>query len=130
MPDLIKKISMFLLVISLGWFPIQVTFATSFVIPDSNAAQAATAASHATHKIKSNTDKSIAHCNMHKELKDCCSNNSACEKSDQDCGHCLHFIAMTHERQQAIFLPLYAVQNSYAYTLSGITNISAYRPPR
>ncbi len=137
MPYLIKKISIFLLVISLGWFPVQVTFATSFVMSDSSVARVARQVDtptslHAAHKAEKYTaDKSMAHCDMHeKNFKDCCSSDSACAQADQDCGHCLNFIAMTPEKQQAIFIPLYAVQNSYAYTLSGITNISAYRPPR
>ncbi len=135
MPHLIKKISIVFLVVSLGWFPIQVTFAASFVMSGSNTARViAPAALHAAHKSLKNNDnlkQSMAHCSMHKELKDCCSSDLACDtNNEQDCGHCLHFIAMTHERQQAIILPLYAVQNSYAYALSGITNISAYRPPR
>lgn len=134
MPHLIKKISILFLVVSLGWFPIQVTFAASFVMSGSNTARVTVpAALHAAHKsLKNNGNlkQPMAHCSMHKELKDCCSSDLTCDTNEQDCGHCLHFIGMTHERQQAIFLPLYAVQNSYAYALSGITNISAYRPPR
>ncbi len=136
MPHLIKKISILFLVVSLGWFPIQVTFATSFVMSGSNTVGVAAptvTALHAAHKSLKNNDnikQSMAHCNKHKKLTDCCSGDSACGQDDRDCGHCLHFIAMMHERQPAIILPLYAVQNSYAYALSGITNISAYRPPR
>jgi len=139
MQDLIKKISMTLLIISLGWLPVQVASASSFIMPDSNAArvmvavQAGSGLSLATHENHSTekytAEESTVHCEMHKITKDHCSNQSSCN-SDQDCEHCLHFMAMAHVQQQANFLPFYSTKNSYAYSLSGITNVSAYRPPR
>lgn len=139
MHDLIKKISMALLIVSLGWLPVQVASASSFFMSDSNAAKVMVAmqadsglslAVHENHNTeKSTAEKSAVHCEMHKITKDHCTNKSACN-SDQDCEHCLHFMAMAQVQQQANFLPFYSIQNSYAYSLSGITNVSAYRPPR
>ncbi|MBN4080204.1 hypothetical protein JYT31_00930 [Beggiatoa alba] len=125
MRKLIKKITMYLLIASLGWFPIQVTFASSFIMPAKVMLQADPQSSTTA---QSNQDKKG--CDMHKFVKDCCSSNSACNPGDQECGHCLSFIAMTHDQQQINFPPRYVIQNEYAYCLTGMTNIPAYRPPQ
>lgn len=74
--------------------------------------------------------KSMAHCDMHQYVKDCCTQKSACNQTDQDCNHCLSFVAMAHEQQQILFPPRYSLQNTSNVHLIGETSISAYRPPR
>ncbi len=152
---LIKKISLLLLVVSLGWFPVQVTFATSFIMSNAqstgvkaknnNVQNNNTRSNHANrrHNISqanfesksafpaiSKIEKSKSHCAMHEKGKDCCADKSDCGGMDQDCGHCFNFAAMLHEQSQANFQAIYIAQSSSAYTLSGIISISAYRPPR
>lgn len=160
MRHLIKKISMLLLVISLGWFPIQVTFAASFILSNSHSASVnpqnnTTQNQHAHRRnsisqLSSNSpailptiiptkeyssevslsEKPASHCDMHEKGSNCCSDKASCGQMEQDCGHCFNYVAMLHGRDQTVFLAIYVVQNSYAHTLAGITNISAYRPPR
>ncbi len=74
--------------------------------------------------------KSIANCDTQSRVKDCCSKNSNCNSSDQECGHCLSFLAIAHEQQQAYFIPLYTTYYTQSHSLSGVVAISAYRPPR
>lgn len=156
MPLLLKKISIFILVLSLGWLPIEVAFATSSIVV-SKSLFTASANSSKNSQIKqhhsrltvnqgniesqpnllldstikqASVEKTEPHCAMHEKGKDCCNDKSSCGQMDQDCGHCLHFVAMLHWQYQTDFHALYLTQSNDAYSLNGITNISAYRPPR
>jgi len=131
MQSLIKKISMLFLVVSLGWFPIQVTFATSFVLPiQSNTLTSSISSNQVIQNLLQKDETKQTNCKMHKMVSDCCHENSLCNSSGQDCSNCVSFIAMAHEQQQTYIIPLYSSHYTQNYGLSGLAVISNYRPPR
>lgn len=135
MPDLIKKISTSLLIISLAWLPVQVSLAMSFTgsnIDKPDAVSRMSVRTAVVYQLKTlSAEKSTGHCAMHNKLKNCCADESDCGQMEHDCtSHCLNFAAVTLEYSQIIIPERYRTKNSHASILSGITNVPGYRPPR
>ena len=126
MRNSIKKISLYLLVASLTWLPVQVTFASSFVM-SSNTAMQSTLTSPIAFNSQQQLEKS-SHCDTTQHEKDCCSDGGACSQMD-DCNHCVSFIAMTLDAQQNFSPQQYTIQAIYNQRLTSVTSLSAYRPP-
>lgn len=126
MRNSIKQISLYLLIASLTWLPVQVTFASSFVMP-SNSAMLSDLSSVSTNSHQQ-LDKS-SHCDTTQHEKDCCNNGGACSQMDHDCNHCVSFVAMAQATQQKFSATHYPIQTIYNQRLTGITRLSAYRPP-
>ena len=114
-----KKISLFILLISLAWLPVQVAFASSFVSSLTSELQ-----------ITQQEQDKKPHCQMEQVLADCCGQDSACNQMDNGCHQSGSFIAITAEASHSIFTPHHKTQNTYNYPMIGLSSLSAYRPPR
>lgn len=137
---MIKKLSLYLLVISLAWLPVQVTFASSFVISSHAAADIISIHSEAVQSNLSEASYSkvgnfktgladSSHCESIQKEKNCCEQSSACSQMGHDCTHCVSFIAMMQDAQQKFTTQSYTNNNTYNQRLTGVKNLSTYRPP-
>ena len=115
-----KKISIFILLISLAWLPIQVAFASSYV----------SFMSDSTIESASLHQEEPSHCKMEQAMPDCCGEDSACTQMDNGCHQSVHFVAVTHDANQPILYSKYSSNNTYNIPMIGLSSLSAYRPPR
>ena len=121
-----KKISLYILIISLGWLPIQVTASSSFFVSTS-----ATAPTELTSLSVGQSDLAkSAHCETQQSVSDCCNDVNGCSHIDHDCNHCVSFVAMSQDFQTKILSSTYYLQHSYSQPLIGSSSHSEYRPPR
>lgn len=118
-----KKISTFILLISLAWLPVQVAFASSFVSSMSDTNQ--------VHSMDhSQNQEQTSHCQMEQAATDCCGEDSACNQMDNGCYQSVSFVAVTQDTHQTILYSSYSDKNIYNHPMIGLSSLSAYRPPR
>lgn len=115
-----KKISIFVLLISLAWLPIQVAFASSFV----SSMQDSAIESASLHQ------EETSHCQMEQAMPDCCGEDSACNQMDNSCHQSVSFVAVTQDPHQTILYSSYSDKNIYNHPMISLSSLSAYRPPR
>ena len=129
---------LYLIIAAVAWLPVQVAFAASFIMPVSTpvemSAGMTTNPSHGMVMTKSagqvNAGMTMAHCDMHKNVKQCCQSDTACNMSDQECSKCLTFVAMSYYYQQPHFVIQYQTQYHLPQPLIGTTHLTDLRPPR
>ena len=135
MRNSIKQISLYLLIASLTWLPIQVTFASAFVLSSNVATHNNSTPQFAnvsqTDKVSQSAQPSddMSHCKTMQDKKDCCSDGGTCSQMDHDCNHCVSFVTIAQDAQQKFSPQHYTNHNIYNQSLTGVTSLSAYRPP-
>jgi len=120
-----KKIALYILVVSLGWFPIQVSYASSFSLN-----QGSSSLSTFTNSI-SHIEKS-SHCHTQDKADEmsCCDNASYCSQMGHDCSNSINFVAMTQEFPPIRLYSNATLQLSFNHRLVSSTAQLEYRPPR
>jgi len=121
-----KKIALYLLVVSLGWFPIQVSYASSsfaFI-------QDASSLSSVSNQI-SNTQKNT-HCHTQEKAvaMTCCDGATSCSQMEHDCTNSINFVAMTQEFSSNVLISNNTLQRSFTHRLVSSLAQLEYRPPR
>lgn len=132
MPKTIKKISLYILIASLTWLPIQVAFASSFGMSSNTAKETTLTSSMLNVSVSKQSSQQLeksSHCDTTQHEKDCCSQGGACSQMDHDCSHCVSFVAMAQDVQQNNHPQNFTIRTSYNHRLTGVTSFSAYRPP-
>lgn len=132
MRNSIKKISLYILIASFTWLPIQATFAAVF-IPPANMSMHSVSKSPAMHlSLATQESQQLSNalpCHTTGQKKNCCNQADGCSQMGPDCNHCASFIAIAQGVQQPIIKQHYFIQHSYNNRLTGVTSLSAYRPP-
>lgn len=129
-----KKTMLYIVIAAVAWLPVQVAFAASFVMPASAPMQmTATNPSSSVAAKQADAAKeqmNMAHCDMHKKVKECCQSDTACNMSDQECNKCLSFVAMSYLHQLPQFAIQYQTQYNFYRPLIGTIQFLDIRPPK
>ena len=121
-----KKLSLYFLIASLTWLPIQLTMASSFSV---NGVISKAMLNADTSSIEQNNSETSEHCKTKKKVNDCCSNGGACAQMD-DCNHCVSFVAMPQTQISTFLTSMYSPQQPFVHLMIGSIRHSEYRPPR
>ena len=134
-----KKTMLYIVIAAVAWLPVQVAFAASFVMPASAPVQmsatnpsSSVAAKQSGPRMQDQAmeDMNMAHCDMHKKVKECCQSDTACNMSDQECSKCLSFVAMSYLHQLPQFAIQYQTQYNFYQPLIGTSHFLDIRPPK
>ena len=119
-----KKISLYILIVSLTWLPVQVTFAVSIVDIEKEVTFLSASTGQANH------------CNMtestHELAENCCteSMDTGCSQMEHDCHQSVSFVAMAQNYLTNNFLVSTTEKTIFNQNLNSIPSLSAYRPPQ
>jgi len=119
-----KKLVLHILIVSLTWLPVQVTFAVSVVNPEKDVISLSAAAEQTNHCDMSSSAQ---------ELTDnCCADNmdGGCSHMEHDCHQSISFVAMTQNYLSNNFLLSTVQRTIFNQNLNSIPSLSAYRPPQ